>query len=222
MSVDFVVNATERSDTGKGASRRLRRQGLVPAIVYGGRKDPEPITVVQNEVVHQLENEGFYSHVLTVKVGDRSERAILRDLQRHPFKPLVLHMDFQRVSEDQAIRVNVPLHFLNEDKCKGVREDGGIISRLITEVEVSCLPRHLPEYLELDIGELRIGETLHLSALQLPEGVDLTQTLDEEHDPAVVNVHHRVSEVEPEVEGEEEGDVDVDRDRERDEDRDTE
>ena len=206
MSVQFELKAEARQDVGKGASRRLRRAGRVPAVIYGGHQDPLALTLEHDSIIHQLDNEAFYSSVLSINVGGRTEKAVLRDLQRHPYKPAVLHMDFQRVSEDEAIRVHVPLHFLNEEKCKGVRQDGGVLSHQIIEVEVSCLPRDLPEFIEVDVADLGMGETLHLSELRLPEGVTLTaMSSGEEHDTAVVNVHHaRVSSSDESEEGEDE------------------
>ena len=191
MSVEFVINAQPRTDAGKGASRRLRRQGLVPAILYGGHKEPVNLTVEQNQIIKQLENEAFYSHILTLDVGGRKERAVLRDMQRHPYKPLVQHMDFQRVTENETIRVQIPLHFVNEEACKGVKHQGGAISHLLTEVEIECLPKDLPEFIEVDVIELEMGQTLHMSELKLPEGVTLTALAHGgEHDTGVVNVHH--------------------------------
>ncbi|MEZ5590152.1 MAG: 50S ribosomal protein L25/general stress protein Ctc [Gammaproteobacteria bacterium] len=190
MSVEFVVTAQPRTDAGKGASRRLRRQGLVPAILYGGHKEPANLTIEQNQIIKQLDNEAFYSHILTLDIGGRKERAVLRDMQRHPYKPLVQHMDFQRVTEDETIRVQIPLHFVNEEACKGVKDQGGAISHLLTEVEIECLPKDLPEFIEVDVLELEMGQTLHLSELKLPEGVTLTALAHGEHDTGVVNVHH--------------------------------
>ncbi len=190
MSVEYVLNAEVRTDSGKGASRRLRRSNRIPAILYGGHQEPVSLSLLQNEVARQVREEGFFSHILTLKLDDRSERAIVRDMQRHHYKPLVQHIDFQRVSEHEVLRVHVPLHFINEDKCKGVRKEGGVVSRLMIEVEVSCLPRDLPEFIEVDIADLGINESLHLSEIKLPEGVELLQTAQEGGDTAVVNVHY--------------------------------
>jgi large subunit ribosomal protein L25 len=189
MSEGFELIAQPRTGVGKGASRRLRRQGWVPAIMYGGHKDPESLSFIHKDVMHQLENEAFYSSILNVKIGDRTERAILRDLQRHPFKPAIQHLDLQRVSEDEKIRVHVPLHFLNEAQCRGVRLEGGEISHVLNEVEVTCLPKDLPEFIEIDVANLSIGEIVHMSDLQLAEGVELVE-LAHGNDAAIVNVHH--------------------------------
>lgn len=192
MKQEFVLDAEPRSDKGKGASRRLRRENKVPGIIYGGATEPLNITLNHNQVLHRLENEAFYSHVLTVNVDGKSHEAILRDVQRHPAKPVIMHMDFQRISKDRAIHVHVPLHFLNEDKCEGVKLGGGLISKILVEVEVSCLPQNLPEYIEVDLLNLQVGESVHLSELKLPEGVSLVALSHgniADHDTAVVSVH---------------------------------
>ncbi len=189
MSNEFVVTAEPRSDQGKGASRRLRRQGRVPAILYGAGKDPVPLSVDHNELLKQLENEAFYSHILTIEVGGRKEQAILKDLQRHPAKPFIMHLDFMRVRAGERIRVNVPLHFVGGDVAPGVKIGGGIVTHAVTEVEIVCLPKDLPEYIEVDLSKLELGQSLHLSDIQLPEGVELVQLLQgEEHDVAVAAI----------------------------------
>ena len=172
MSTNFVVNAEKREDQGKGASRRLRREGLVPAIVYGAGKEPEAITLRHNELIRQLEEEAFYSQVLTLKVDGSEENVVLRDLQRHPAKPIILHVDLQRINMNEKIHVQVPLHFLNEDSCVGVKMEGGVVGHLATEINVSCLPKDLPEYIEVDMAEVHVGDTVHLSDIKLPEGVE--------------------------------------------------
>lgn len=192
MNQEFILDAEPRADKGKGASRRLRREDKVPGIIYGGNIEPLNITLGHNQVTHRLENEAFYSHVLTVKVDGRTEEVILRDVQRHPARPIIMHMDFQRVSKDRAIHVHVPLHFVNEDKCEGVKLGGGVISKILVEVEVSCLPQNLPEYIEVDLLSLQVGDSVHLSELKLPEGaalVALSHGNVADHDTAVVSVH---------------------------------
>ncbi|MFZ0790206.1 MAG: 50S ribosomal protein L25/general stress protein Ctc [Chromatiaceae bacterium] len=184
MSVSFDVLAQPRSDTGKGASRRLRRTGLVPAIVYGGHKDPEMISLAHNLVLQHLEHEAFYSHVLNLKVGDLAFPVVLKDLQRHPAKPFVLHMDFMRVTQDEKIRMVVPLHFTNEGTSKGVKS-GGNASHNLTEVEISCLPKDLPEFIAVDLTEMEIGDIIHLSEIPMPEGVALAHAPDPD-EPVVV------------------------------------
>jgi large subunit ribosomal protein L25 len=155
MAISFELNAEPRTDTGKGASRRLRHAGKIPAIMYGGNKDPESLTLDHNEVIRNLEHEAFYSHILTVKVGGTETRAVMRDLQRHPSKPFVQHMDLQRVSESEKLRMHVPLHFLGEEAAPGVKA-GGMVSHEIIEVEVECLPKDLPEYIEVDVSGLNV------------------------------------------------------------------
>ena len=189
MAISFELNAEPRTDTGKGASRRLRHAGKIPAIMYGGNKDPEALTLNHNEVIRNLEHEAFYSHILTIKVGGSETRAVLRDLQRHPSKPFVQHMDLQRVSETEKIRMHVPLHFLGEEVAPGVKA-GGMVSHEIIEVEVECLPKDLPEYIEVDISGMGVGDSLHLSDLAMPGGVDLLELArGEGHDLGVVSIH---------------------------------
>jgi len=190
MSIDFSLDAEPRSDLGKGASRRLRRTGRVPAILYGAGVDPQSISLDHNKIRHDLENEAFYSHILTVNLAGKKQKVILRDLQRHPAKPVILHIDFLRVSDDQEIHMHVPLHFIGEDVCHGVKMEGGQISHQMTEVEVACLPKDIPEFIELDLTELHIGDSIHLAEIKLPAGVVLTAlTHGEGHDQQVVNVH---------------------------------
>jgi len=198
MSASLDVNAQVRRDAGKGASRRLRRQGLVPAIVYGADRAPEMITLVHNELARHLEQEAFYSQILDLKVGDKTEKVVVKDLQRHPAKPFVLHVDFQRVSAKEKIRVTIPLHFLNEDSSKGAKL-GGLVSHNLTEIEVSCLPDDLPQYVEIDVAEMTIGDILHLSKIPLPEGVTLAHAPDT--DVPVLIIHG----AQVREEGEEEG-----------------
>lgn len=207
MSDLFELAAEIREDVGKGASRRLRRLGKIPAILYGGKKESVGLSLVHSEVMRQLEHEAFYSHVLTIRAGGKAQKAILRDLQRHPFKPAIMHMDFMRVMEDSAIRVNVPLHYINEETSVGVKE-GGVVSKTATDVEVECLPRYLPEFIDVDLATVELGTTIHLSDLVLPEGVALTAFLHggeiHEHDQAIAGVHvaRAVELEEDEIEGE--------------------
>ena len=169
---DFALDAQIREDAGKGASRRLRRQALVPAIVYGGKKEPQNITLENRELIKHLEHEAFYSHIITLNVAGKTEDVILKDLQRHPAKAEVLHADFLRVSKDQKLTTKAPLHFINEDICKGVKLQGGVIAHSMTELEISCLPADLPEYIEVDLAEVELGQIVHISDLQLPSGVE--------------------------------------------------
>ncbi len=190
MKVSFELNAEVRNDLGKGASRRLRRSGKLPAILYGGGEDPLPLLLDHDAVMHKLEHEAFYSHILTVTVDGKAVKAVLKDLQRHPYKPGVLHMDLQRINESEKLRMQVPLHFIGEDVAPGVKQAGGVISHLVTEVEITCLPGNLPEYIEVDVSALEVNESLHLSDIPLPEGVELVQlTHGPEHDLPVVSIH---------------------------------
>ncbi len=189
MSDNFVLEAEPRTDLGKGASRRLRRTGMVPAVIYGAGKDPVSISLKHNELWHSLENEAFYSHILTVKLGKKEEQAILKDLQRHPSKPVLMHMDLQRVSANEKIRVHAPLHFMNEETAPGVKA-GGLVSHSQTEIEITCLPKDLPEYIEVDLGALELDASIHLSEISLPAGVEAVElTHGEGHDPSIVSIH---------------------------------
>ncbi len=201
--IEFVLHAEPRSDLGKGASRRLRRADKIPAILYGGDAEPLPITLSQDEVFKALEHEAFYTHVITVKIGDREEQAVIKDIQRHPYKPKVHHMDLQRVSADEKIQMHVPLHFVGEDVAPGVKQ-GGLLTKDMVEVEVRCLPKDLPEYITVDVSGLGLDEVLHLSDLVLPEGVELVELLHG-NDPAVASIHRKGGPAEEGGEGGEEG-----------------
>jgi len=191
MSTDFTLNAEVRDNTGKGASRRLRRlDNLVPAIVYGTGKDPQNITLQHNELSKALENEAFYSHVINLNVAGESQDVLLKDLQRHPSKPFIMHADFLRVDKTKKVHVKVPLHFLNEEACVGVKMGGGIISHSMTELEISCLPSDLPEYLEVDMIDVELGSIVHISDVKLPEGVEsVALAHGSDHDLAVAAVN---------------------------------
>ena len=190
MSDQFELQAEVRNDLGKGASRRLRRLAdLVPAIIYGGDKDPQPLTLVRKDLEKALENEAFYSHVLTINVGKDKQKAILKDLQRHPAKESVMHADFLRIDENRAIKVNVPIHFINEEKSHGVKTQGGIVQHQATDIEVQCLPSNIPEYIEVDMLEVETGQIIHLSDVNLPEGViSVALALGEDHDLAIASI----------------------------------
>ncbi|MES2603818.1 MAG: 50S ribosomal protein L25/general stress protein Ctc [Pseudomonadota bacterium] len=167
----FALQATTRTDLGKGSSRRLRRlEGSVPAILYGGDKEPANITLNHKDLAYVLENEVFFTSIVTINVDGKAEKAIIKDLQRHPAQPRLLHADFQRVLEDRALHIHVPLHFINESTSVGVKQ-GGLVSHLLTELEISCLPKDLPSHIEVDIASLGLGHSLHISDLKLPEGV---------------------------------------------------
>jgi len=205
MSQDFDLIAEIREDQGKGASRRLRRSGKVPAIIYGAGRPPRQLAFDHNRVIQQLENESFYSSILNIKVGENSQAAIVKDIQRHPAKRIIMHMDFQRIVEGEKIKMNVPIHYLNAEESVGVKQEGGSVSQLVNDVEVSCLPKDLPEYFEVDIVELKLNEMLHLSDIKVPEGVEIPELAQgPEHDHAIVSIQliKVVEEVE-EAEGEE-------------------
>jgi large subunit ribosomal protein L25 len=201
----FEIAAEARDVKGKGASRRLRRAGYVPGILYGAGKDPVNIQLEHDDVVKHTELEAFYSHILTLKLPEGSERVVLKDMQRHPFRAQVMHMDFLRIAENEQLTMRVPLHFINESACVGVRTGGGVIYHLMTELEIVCLPRDLPEYIEVDVAELELGAALHLSDISVPEGVEIA-SLNQGGDPGqpIVSVQIPRVEVEPEELEEEE------------------
>ena len=190
MSQQIELNAELREDVGKGASRRLRRKAeKVPGILYGGGEDPIPLTLRQNELAKAMQAEAFYSQILSVVLNGKSEQAVVRDLQRHPADEKVLHIDFMRIRADRAMQVSVPLHFINEEQCVGVRVGGGIISHNMNEVEISCLPKDLPEFIEIDMEAVELNQVIHLSDLTLPEGVSIVALqYGEERDANVVSV----------------------------------
>ncbi|GAB3345892.1 MULTISPECIES: 50S ribosomal protein L25/general stress protein Ctc [Chromohalobacter] len=204
----FTLSAKVRHDLGKGASRRLRRENQkVAAIIYGGDKTPQPITLDKPAFYKAIEDEAFFSSVINIDLEGKSEQVIIRDIQRHPYKALVTHADFMRVDATHEITMNVPLHVNGEDACKGVKEEGGVLHVLANDVEISCLPSKLPEYLEVDVASLGLGETLHLSDLPLPEGVSLVAlSHGEEHDFGVVSVTRADTGTEGDEEDEEGGD----------------
>jgi large subunit ribosomal protein L25 len=185
---DFVVVANTRVDMGKGASRRLRHAGLVPGIVYGG-KDPVAISLVHKDLLKLMENEAFFASVLALEIDGKSQDVIIKDVQRHPAKNSVVHADFQRVSKNTQIHVNVPIHFLNEEKCHGVKMQGGRIAHNMTEVEIICLPKDLPEFVTIDLATLEAGNSLHISNIVLPKGVEsVALSHGPEHDLPVATV----------------------------------
>ncbi len=204
---EFEVVAELRKETGTGPSRRYRRQGKIPAVLYGADKEPTPLLLDANTIGKQLAHEAFFSHILNVKVDGEDTQAVLRSLQRDPASSKVTHVDFFRVSATEEIQMNVPLHFINEDKCPG-KKAGGIVSHLMVDVEISCLPKDLPEYIDVDIVNLDIGDSLHLSEIKLPPGVTLATAIeDAAHDHVIVSVEqaHELDlgeEPEEELEGE--------------------
>ncbi|WP_145007439.1 50S ribosomal protein L25/general stress protein Ctc [Pseudomonas oryzihabitans] len=187
--VDFTLNAEVRSDLGKGASRRLRRNaGNVPAVIYGGDKAPASITLVAKDLAKMLESEAAYSSVITLKVGGSNESVLVKALQRHPSKGYVLHADFLRVVAGQKLTAHVPLHFMNQESSVGVKQQGGEILHTINEVEVSCLPKDLPEFIEVDMAKVELDQIVHLSDLAVPAGVELV-SLAHGSDLPVASIH---------------------------------
>ena len=201
MSEEFVLPARVRARTGTGLVRRLRSEGEVPAVLYGAGKENLSIAVNHDLLFHSLDKEEFHSAIITIDTDGTKEQAILRSVQRHPHKVKILHADFQRVDDRKPITMSLPIHFMGEEDCVGVREDGGMISHLMNEVEVTCLPKDLPENIQLDVSKLHLGESLHLSDIALPEGVQITAFShgdEHEHDNAVVAVQAQRVELEVE------------------------
>ena len=189
MKTSFELVAEVRAaQQGKGASRRLRTTGRVPAILYGGHEAPATLSFDHQKLGVMLQNERFFTTLLSIKIGDKTQAAILKDIQRHPAKPTVLHLDLQRVMENEPIRMSIPLHFKNASIAPGVKTGGGLVSHLLSEVEVTCLPKDLPQYLEVDLSEMELGDSKHLADIPLPEGVSLV-LLAHGHNDAVVSVH---------------------------------
>lgn len=200
MKESFVVVAEPRSLQGKGASRRLRREGKVPAIIYGGQAEPEVVSINHNELRKHLKTEAFYSRILTVEISGQRQQAVLKDLQRHPVRSDdILHMDLQRVRTDQTLRMHVPLHFKGSEIAPGVKTGGGVVEHHMIQVEVECLPANLPEYIEVDLSALELGDTVRLSQLKLPEQVELVE-LKHGTDALVSAVHLPRVVAEPEEE----------------------
>ncbi|QQP98261.1 50S ribosomal protein L25/general stress protein Ctc [Lysobacter enzymogenes] len=194
---EHIIKATGRNVEGKGASRRLRRAASIPAIIYGGAAAPQPIQLEHEKIWLASQNEWFYSSILSLDVDGKVEQVLLRDMQRHPFKQIIMHLDFQRVDANQALRVAVPLHFLNEDKSPAGKSADVVVTHELNEVEVSCLPKDLPEFIEIDLSELKVGDIVHLSELKLPKGVEIPELkLGKEHDVAVVIAKHGKEEAE--------------------------
>jgi large subunit ribosomal protein L25 len=190
MSASFELKAANRGDLGKGAMRRLRKTGQVPGVVYGGNREPSMIQLRHDELMHDLENDAFYSHILNLDVDGKAERVVLKDLQRHPAKDVLMHVDFLRVSEDQPVTMRVPLHFVGAEKSVGIKM-GGSVSVITNDVIVKCLPKDLPDAIEVDLSAMRMGRTIHLSGLKLPEGVSLVALSHgdvQDYDQAVVTM----------------------------------
>ena len=189
MANSYTLDAVMRTDAGKGASRRLRRTGKIPAIVYGGEGEAVSISLPENQLVRHLQEEQFYSSIINLKLDGGSEKVLLRDLQRHPARPIILHADLQRVSSNEKLKVVVQLHFVNEEACAGVKADGGKVSKAMMDLEVYCLPKDIPEFVEVDVIELKMGESFHISDLKLPEGVESVQlSHGEDHDLSIATI----------------------------------
>ncbi|MCB1857355.1 MAG: 50S ribosomal protein L25/general stress protein Ctc [Gammaproteobacteria bacterium] len=205
MSDTTEINAQSRVDVGKGASRRLRRTGLVPGIVYGAHRDPQMITLFHHKLVQYLEHESIFSTILTLNVDGKKQQVLLKDIQRHPAKPFIQHIDFQRVSAREKIRTNIPIHLVGEEIAVGVKM-GGSVFHHIADVEVSCLPKDLPEYLDVDISKLEIGGAIRLSEIVVPKGVELPILAQgEDFDSPVVTISAQLMQDETEAEEGEEG-----------------
>ena len=189
MNDRLKITAEVREDVGKGASRRLRRSGQIPAVLYGGDRDPVSLVLQHDPILHLADEEAFYSTILEIKVADgRSQAVILRDLQRHPYKRMISHVDFQRVDESEKLRLQVPLHFLNEEKSPAHKTSGVIVQHNLTEIEVLALPKNLPESLEVDLIDLDLGDQIMLAEIALPEGVEIPAlAISAENNVAVVS-----------------------------------
>ncbi|WP_206484209.1 50S ribosomal protein L25/general stress protein Ctc [Thalassotalea sp. G2M2-11] len=187
MTDIFTLDAEVRTDLGKGASRRLRHANKVPAILYGEGKEPVSLTLAHNKVFRAQQEEAFYSHVLTLNVDGKPVECLIKDMQRHPFKPIIMHMDFMRVDATHDVHTNVPVHFINEE---AVVKKGGAVAHHIAEIAITCLPGKLPEYIEVDLADLEVGQTYHLSDVKFPEGVSSDElSKGENHDQAVVTAN---------------------------------
>ncbi|MHC8733397.1 50S ribosomal protein L25/general stress protein Ctc [Arenicellales bacterium IMCC56312] len=189
MSSNYELSIQSRDSFGTGASRRQRRENLVPAVVYGAGKDNESVMLDHDQVMHSLEKEAFHSAIIDLKTDKGSQQVILREVQMHPHRQLVMHVDFQRVRASEKLHMKVPLHFEGSDVAPGVKTDGGILSHPITELDITCLPRDLPEFIAVDVSELNLNESLHLSNIKMPEGVELTATaFPEGEDPTIATI----------------------------------
>jgi large subunit ribosomal protein L25 len=189
MSNNLQLSAEIRTDAGKGASRRLRHSNKIPGIIYGAGKAPQSITLEHHQVAKALENEEFFSQILTLNVNSTNEQVVLKDLQRHPIKPIIMHMDFLRIKADEELTMHIPLHFIGADKAPGIKQ-GGIISHAISEIEIRCLPANLPKYIEIDTSAMNVNDIIHLSDIKLPQGVKIPILQQgEEYDQPVVTLH---------------------------------
>ena len=200
MKAAFELAGEPRAQLGRTDARRLRKAGKVPAVMYGGGEAPESLVLDHNTLKHQMAREAFYTSILTLKLGTKAQQVVVKAVERHPARPIIMHMDFQRVREDVEITLNVPIHFLNEAEAKGVKDQGGVVNHVLTDVEVRCLPRYLPEYLEIDLTPLELNQIFHLSDIKLPEGVTLVALAHGDDQPLVAVNPPREEEVEIPVE----------------------
>jgi large subunit ribosomal protein L25 len=199
--VTFEIQGESRAARGRSENRHLRRLGKVPAVIYGGGKDAAAITLDHNLLLRQMSQPAFYTSILTLKVGAESHAVFVKDVQRHPARPLIMHLDFQRIVEDEEITLNVPIRFTGEEAAKGVKEQGGVVEHLATDLEISCLPRNLPEFIEVDVSQLGMNDILHMSDLKLPEGVSLVALAHNQDRPVVTISQPRREEKDVEEEG---------------------
>ena len=192
MSETTTINVELRKDVGKGASRRLRREGKVPAVIYGSHKDPVPLTLELNDLLRATENEAFYASILEIKIDDKTtQQAVVRDMHRHPYKPIIMHIDFLRVSAKELLKMLVPVHFVGEEDSPAGKTSGVVIQHLVTEVEISALPKDLPEFVSIDLSEMDAGDAVMLSEIKLPEGVEIPAlAMGEENDVPLANAIH--------------------------------
>jgi len=195
MTSQYILSGTKREKFGKRASKRYRRENLVPAEVYGASKDNQSILVNSFELTNQIKDPQFYSNVIDLNVGKTKIEVILKDIQRDPQKSHITHIDFLEVDQNVKITVNVPINFINEDTCVGVKQSGGVVSHIITEIEINCLPKDIPENIEVDVQELDINQSIHLTEIKLPDGVEFLSGTDKDHDSAVVKCYQPVEEV---------------------------
>jgi large subunit ribosomal protein L25 len=188
MSISFELAASIRKDLGKGATRRLRKQEMVPAVIYGAGKEPVSITLGHNQLMHSTDNEAFFSHILSIDVDGKKEKVIIKALQRHPAKSILMHADFMRVSMTEKLKVHVPLHFIGADEAPGAKQ-GGVVTHDLVDIEIQCLPGDLPEYIEVDVSALEIGDSLHLSDIKLAKGMEIVALgQGDDHDLQVVAI----------------------------------
>ena len=195
MTSQYILSGTKRENFGKRASKRYRRENLVPAEVYGSSKDNQSILINSFELTNQIKDPQFYSNVIDLNVGKTKIEVILKDIQRDPQKSHITHIDFLEVDQNVKITVNVPINFINEDTCVGIKKSGGVISHIITEIEISCLPKDIPENIQVDVQELDINQSIHLTEIKLPDGVEFLSGTDKDHDSAIVKCYQPVEEV---------------------------